>query len=61
MRAEKSGAFDIELQYQVQVTRKDPESGFQLPTAYGLVNKLNLTLENLDVDVVSPQIGFPAT
>jgi hypothetical protein len=56
MLAVKSGAFVIELQYQVQVTRKDPESGFQLPTAYGLVNKLNLTLENLDVDVVSPQL-----
>ena len=56
MVAEKSGAFAIELQYQVQVTRQDPESGFQLPVAYGLVNKLDLTLENLDVDVVSPQM-----
>lgn len=56
MVAQKSGAFAIELQYQAQVARKDPESGFQLPTAYGLVNKLDLTLENLDVDVASPQL-----
>ena len=51
----ESGAFDIELQYQVPVTKKDAESGFVLPAQFGLVNQLTLTLAGLDVDVVSPQ------
>jgi hypothetical protein len=51
----ESGAFDIELQYQVPVTKKDAETGFVLPAQFGLVNQLTLTLTNLDVDVVSPQ------
>ena len=51
----ESGAFDIELQYQVPVTKKDGESGFAMPAQFGLVNRLTLTLANLDVDVVSPQ------
>jgi len=50
-----SGAFDIEVQYQVPVTQKDAESGFTLPAQFGLVNQLTLTLANLDVDVVSPR------
>ena len=49
----ESGAFDIELSYQVPVTKKDTESGFVLPAQFGLVNQLALTLANLDVDVVS--------
>ncbi|MEO6740864.1 MAG: hypothetical protein ABIP20_11460, partial [Chthoniobacteraceae bacterium] len=51
----ETGAFDIELQYQVPVVKKDAESGFVLPAQFGLVNRLTLTLANLDVDVVSPQ------
>ncbi len=51
----ESGAFDIELEYQMPVTSKDGESGFALPAHFGLVNQLTLTLANLDVDVVSPQ------
>ncbi len=51
----ESGAFDIELSYQVPVTKKDAESGFALPAQFGLVNSLTLTLANLEVDVVSPQ------
>ncbi len=51
----ESGAFDIELAYQVPVTKKDAESGFVLPAQFGIVNQLTLTLANLDVDVVSPQ------
>ncbi len=50
-----SGAFDIELRYQVAVTKKDTGTGFTLPSQFGLVNSLTLTLANLDVDVVSPQ------
>src|SRR5207237_7738345 len=53
--AQESGAFDIELRYQLHVTKKDSESGFALPLQYGLVNRLKLTLVNLDVDVFSPQ------
>ncbi len=53
--AVESGAFDIELSYQVPVTKKDAETGFVLPAHFGLVNELTLTLSNLDVDVVSPQ------
>jgi hypothetical protein len=53
--AQKSGAVDVELDYQVQVIKRDSESGFALPTQHGLINELNLTLINLDVDVLSPQ------
>ena len=53
--AEEGGTYDIEAQYQVQVTQSGLESGFTLPTPYGLINQLTLTLVNLDVDVVSPQ------
>ncbi|EDY19648.1 hypothetical protein CfE428DRAFT_2824 [Chthoniobacter flavus Ellin428] len=51
----ESGTFDIDVQYQVPVTKQDDETGFALPTQFGLVNQLTLTLTNLDVDVVSPQ------
>jgi hypothetical protein len=53
--AQSSGTFDIEVQYQVQVTKLDNQSGFTLPVPGGLINQLNLTLVNLDVDVYSPQ------
>jgi hypothetical protein len=53
--AQESGPFDVEAQYQLQVTKKDAETGFVLPTQYAMVNRLNLTLANLDVDVFSPQ------
>jgi hypothetical protein len=53
--AQDNGAFDVELQYQLQVTKRDTESGVALPVPYGLVNRLSLTLVNLDVDVLSPQ------
>jgi hypothetical protein len=51
----ESGAFDIDVQYQIPVTKKEDETGFALPTQFGMVNQLSLTLANLDVDVVSPQ------
>ena len=53
--ARKSGTFDVKVQYQLPVTRKDGESGIVLPVPSGLVNRLNLTVANLDVDVLSPQ------
>ncbi len=51
----ESGAFDIELQYQLAVTMRVGESGVVLPVQFGLVNQLTLTLANLDVDVLAPQ------
>ena len=53
--AEKSGANDIEVQYEVRITKKEQETGFTLPVQYGLVNRLELTVLNNDVDVVSSQ------
>ena len=53
--ARKKGVFDIKVRYELPVTAKNPESGFALPVPYGLVNRLNLTVVNLDVDVLSPQ------
>jgi hypothetical protein len=50
-----SGTFEVELHYQVQVSRKDGQSGFTLPTPFGVVNHLTLTLTGLDVEVTSPQ------
>ena len=53
--AEKAGVFEIEVNYQLQVTRKEAESGINLPTQHGLVNELSLTVINADVDALSPQ------
>ena len=55
--AQENGTFDIELQYELRVLKKNAESGFYfvLPTKFALINRVNLTLANLDVDVESPQ------
>ena len=52
--ATADGDFEIELQDQLQLARKDAETGLTLATQDGLVNELQLTLKNLDVDVISP-------
>ena len=54
LRALQDGAFDIQLHYQLHTTTKDGGGGFALPTSYGLVNRVTLTLTNRDVDVESP-------
>ncbi|HEY5914099.1 MAG TPA: hypothetical protein VJA21_26220, partial [Verrucomicrobiae bacterium] len=51
--AQAAGTYDIELQYELQVAKKDAESGLTLPLQHGLINDLNLTLVNLDVDLFS--------
>jgi hypothetical protein len=51
----EAGAFDIEVAYQIAVTRKEAESGITLPAQFGMVNRVTLTIAGLDVDVVSPQ------
>jgi hypothetical protein len=53
--AQQDGSFDIEAQYQLHVAKKDGESGFTLPTQHALVNRLALTLTDVDADVASPQ------
>jgi hypothetical protein len=54
LMAQTAGTYDIEVQYQLHVTTKSGVSGFELPTHYGLINRLTLTLPELDVDVESP-------
>jgi hypothetical protein len=53
--AQRSGACEVELQYQLPIAKRGTESGFTLPTPGALVNRLALTVAGLDVDVVSPQ------
>jgi len=53
--AQAGGSFDIEVQYQLQVTKRENETGFVLPVQSGLINQVTLTLADLDVDVNSPQ------
>ncbi|HWW02358.1 MAG TPA: hypothetical protein VNZ64_21850 [Candidatus Acidoferrum sp.] len=53
--AHRSGVYELELQYELQVGKKNSETGLFLPVQFGLVNRLNLTVVNLDVDVFSPQ------
>jgi hypothetical protein len=51
----ENGTFDIELQYQMRVTNDKTADGFAVPAPHGLINQINLTLVNLDVDVISAQ------
>ncbi|HVR35004.1 MAG TPA: hypothetical protein VMS21_04055, partial [Methylomirabilota bacterium] len=51
----ESGGFTVELQYQIHVRTRDGETGIALPTHHGLVNRLELTLPGLDMDVLSQQ------
>lgn len=53
--AQRSGVFDIEVQYQLRVTKSPTESAFVLPTTCGLVNEFSFTVAGADVDVFSPQ------
>jgi hypothetical protein len=50
----ENGAFDIEEQYEIGVSPQDFGTGFRVPTPYGLINRVALTIVNLDVDVLSP-------
>src|SRR3569833_93173 len=50
--ADASGTFDIEVQYQLQVAKGITE--FTLPIRSGLVNRTELTVLNVDVDVLRP-------
>ena len=50
---QEDGTYDVEFNYQVRISQNEGQNGFTLPTQQGLVNRLTLTLTNLDVDVVS--------
>lgn len=52
--ADASGTFDIEVEYQLQFVKGPTVSDFVLPIRSGLVNRLNLTVLNADVDVLPP-------
>jgi hypothetical protein len=55
----ETGRFDVVVEYEVGVQFRDVEpsgmggTGIELPTQFGLVNRLKLTVLNQDVDVVS--------
>jgi len=57
--ARKTGAFDVEVQYQTRVVMwyetTNGASDFTLPTPCGLIDQLDITVANLDVDVESRQ------
>jgi hypothetical protein len=55
LAAQKDGLFEIELRYELPVLKRERESGFTLPVPYGLINRLDLTVVNSDVDVLSLQ------
>jgi hypothetical protein len=55
LRAMETGLVEARVWYQVQVSKRDNENGFSLPTQYGLVNKLRLVFPDLDVEAWSPQ------
>jgi hypothetical protein len=52
--ATEAGVFDVELQYQVRISKSAAENSFVLPLQAGLINQLNVTVANADVDVLSP-------
>src|SRR5690606_3113563 len=53
--AQRSGTFDLEVQYQVRIAKGASESKFGLPTPYGLVNRAEVMVLRQDVDVFSAQ------
>jgi len=55
LAAQAGGVFDIEVQYQTPVNSQKGANSFTLPVPFGLINQLDLTLVNLDADIVSRQ------
>ncbi|MBI2926336.1 MAG: hypothetical protein HYY24_11620 [Verrucomicrobia bacterium] len=53
--AQTGGAFDLEVRYSLGVTQAERESGFHLPTHYGLINRATVEVTGLDVELRSPQ------
>jgi hypothetical protein len=55
LSAKEAGEYVVQFQYQVSIPKDAAVNGFALPTAFGLVNRLDLEIEKADVDVSSPQ------
>lgn len=53
--AQRSGTFEVEVEYQMRVTKGATENGFALAAPCGLVNQVTVTVARQDVDVLSPQ------
>jgi hypothetical protein len=53
--AKRSGSFELELRYEIPVVKENSQTGFYLPVSSGLINRLDVKLANLDVDIFSPQ------
>ncbi len=53
--AEKTGTVEAGFDFQLPISLRNGERGFVLPTQYGLVNRLTLTLTGMDADLRAPQ------
>lgn len=53
--AQRSGTFDVEVEYQLRVAKSAAENRITLATPCGLVNRAAVTVTRQDVDVFSPQ------
>ncbi len=53
LAARQDGTFDVEVRYQLPVGRKDGVSEVVVPTQFGVINRLSLTLAELDAEVSS--------
>lgn len=53
--AGEAGQYEIVVEYQVRLTERAEATGFVSPLAHGLVNRISLKIEGLDVEVLSPQ------
>jgi len=50
----RNGEFDIDLRYELRLAKPGAEAGLISPMPPGLVNRLQVTVVNLDVDIGSP-------
>ena len=53
--ARKDGTFEISVDYEMHVTKRDTETGILLPVQNGIISRVNLRISNLDMNVYSPQ------
>jgi hypothetical protein len=53
--ARNGGIFDIEVQYELPIDKDKQADCFNSPVPYGLINRINLTVVGLDVDIASGQ------
>ncbi|MCL4178805.1 MAG: hypothetical protein KJ072_13825 [Verrucomicrobia bacterium] len=49
------GRFEAIVHYEARVIEREGESGFALPTQFGLINEARLVLAGLDMEIQSPQ------